>query len=60
MLFKPSTHWGPRDLDFVANHREVAAEKRGWVDTAYYNLTGRQRKITPHEENGDQYFMKEM
>ncbi|OWF44265.1 sodium- and chloride-dependent neutral and basic amino acid transporter B(0+)-like isoform X2 [Mizuhopecten yessoensis] len=59
-LFQPSVLWGPRDLDVVDEYKEAAVKQKSWSQTAYYNLTGRQRKITRPETCDQPYVMTKM
>ncbi|XP_069132018.1 sodium- and chloride-dependent GABA transporter 3-like [Argopecten irradians] len=45
-LFQPSGLWGPSDIDVMDEYQEYATKQSSWSQTAYYNLTGRQREIT--------------
>ncbi|XP_033752338.1 sodium- and chloride-dependent GABA transporter 3-like [Pecten maximus] len=59
-LFQPSVLWGPRDLEVVDEYQEVAARPKSWSQTAYYNLTGRERKITRPTTCEQPYVMTKM
>ncbi|XP_069131724.1 sodium- and chloride-dependent betaine transporter-like [Argopecten irradians] len=59
-LFTPSALWGPSDTDRIDDYGECASKPISWSHTAYYNLTGRQRKITRETTNEQPYEMTKM